>query len=42
MPEKMAQMKEIFLNEDLTIGTYRHAVATTIPEMTKLAWGRKR
>jgi hypothetical protein len=36
------QMKEIFFNEDLAIGTYRHAVATTIPEMTKVAWGKKR
>jgi hypothetical protein len=29
-------------SEDLAIGTYRHAVATTIPEMTKVAWGKKR
>ena len=36
------EMKEIFLNEDLAIGTYRHAVATTIPGMTKVAWGKKR
>jgi hypothetical protein len=36
------EMKDIFFNEDLAIGTYRHAVATTIPEMTKVAWGRKR
>jgi len=36
------EMKDLFLNEDLTIATYRHAVGTTIPEMTKLAWGRKR
>jgi hypothetical protein len=36
------RMKDIFLNEDLAIGTYRHAVATTIPEMTKVAWGKKR
>jgi zinc dependent phospholipase C len=36
------EMKEIFFNEDLAIGTYRHAVAITIPEMTKVAWGRKR
>jgi Zinc dependent phospholipase C len=36
------QMKDIFFNEDLAIGTYRHAVATTIPGMTKVAWGRKR
>jgi hypothetical protein len=36
------EMKEIFFNEDLAIGTYRHAVATTLPEMTKVAWGKKR
>ena len=35
-------MKDLFLSEDLTIATYRHAVGTTIPEMTKLAWDRKR
>jgi hypothetical protein len=36
------EMKDIFFNEDLAIGTYRHAVATTIPGMTKVAWGKKR
>jgi hypothetical protein len=36
------EMKDLFLNEDLAIATYRHAVATTIPEMTKVAWGKKR
>jgi hypothetical protein len=36
------EMKDLFLNEDLAIATYRHAVGTTIPEMTKVAWGRKR
>jgi hypothetical protein len=36
------EMKDVFFNEDLAIGTYRHAVATTIPEMTKVAWGKKR
>jgi hypothetical protein len=36
------EMKDIFVNEDLAIGTYRHAVATTIPEMTKVAWDKKR
>ena len=35
-------MSGLFLSEDLAIGTYRHAVATTIPEMTKVAWNRKR
>jgi hypothetical protein len=36
------QMKDVFLSEDLAIATYRHAVGTTIPEMTKVAWGKKR
>lgn len=31
-------MKGLFLSEDLAIGTYRYAVSTTIPEMTRLAW----
>ena len=35
-------MKDVFFNEDLAIGTYRHAIATTIPEMTKVAWSKKR
>jgi hypothetical protein len=35
------EMKEIFFNEDLAIGTYRHAVGTTIPEVTKVAWEKK-
>ena len=36
------QIKDVFLSEDLAIATYRHAVGTTIPEMTKVAWGKKR
>jgi len=36
------EMKDIFFNEDLAIATYRHAVATTIPGMTKVAWKKKR
>ncbi|HZR23561.1 MAG TPA: zinc dependent phospholipase C family protein [Vicinamibacterales bacterium] len=36
------QMKDVFFKEDLAIGTYRHAIGTTIPEMTKVAWGKKR
>jgi hypothetical protein len=36
------EMKDLFFSEDLAIATYRHAVATTIPEMTKVAWGKKR
>ena len=35
-------MKDVFFSEDLAIGTYRHAVATTIPEMTKVAWQETR
>jgi hypothetical protein len=35
------QMKDVLFNEDLAIGSYRHAVATTIPEMTKVAWSKK-
>jgi hypothetical protein len=36
------EMKDLFLSEDLAIATYRHAIGTTIPEMTKVAWGKKR
>ena len=36
------EVKDLFLNEDLAIGTYRHAVATTIPQMTEVAWKKKR
>lgn len=36
------EMKDLFFNEDLAIATYRHAVGITIPEMTKVAWGKKR
>jgi zinc dependent phospholipase C len=36
------EMKDLFLNEDLAIGTYRRAVASTIPNMTKVAWEHKR
>jgi hypothetical protein len=35
------EMKDIFFSEELAIGTYRHAVGTTIPEMTKVAWEKK-
>ncbi len=35
------EMKDVFVSEDLAIATYRHAVAKTIPEMTKVAWGKK-
>jgi hypothetical protein len=35
-------MKELFADLDLAIGTYRHAVSSIIPEMTKVAWRDKR
>jgi len=30
------EMKDLFLSEDLAIGTYRHAVAGTIPDVTRV------
>lgn len=36
------EMKDLFLSEDLAIGTYRYAVSKTIPEMTRLAWREHR
>jgi hypothetical protein len=36
------EMKDMFTTEDLAIATYRHAVSTTIPEVTKVAWEKKR
>jgi hypothetical protein len=35
------EMKELFSDVDLAIGTYRHAVSSIIPEMTKVAWRDK-
>jgi hypothetical protein len=35
------EMKDLFLSEDLAIGTFRHAVGTTIPNVTKVAWDKK-
>jgi hypothetical protein len=35
-------MSSVFLHVDLTLGSYRHAVATVIPRMTKVAWHLKR
>src|SRR5215468_4599919 len=34
-------MRELFDDVDLAIGTYRHAVSSIIPEMTKVAWRDK-
>jgi len=35
-------MSSIFLRVDMSIGSYRHAVSTVIPRMTKVAWHLKR
>jgi hypothetical protein len=35
------ELKDLFGDEDLAIGTYRHAISTLIPEMTRLAWEDK-
>jgi zinc dependent phospholipase C len=35
------QMRDIFFNEDLAIGTYRRAVSKTIPHVTRVAWSQK-
>jgi len=36
------EMGDLFMDRSLAIGTFRHAVAQTIPEMTKAAWKNKR
>jgi hypothetical protein len=36
------EMKDLFISEDLAIGTFRHAVGSTIPDVTKVAWEKKR
>jgi hypothetical protein len=36
------EMKDVFASEDLAIGTFRYAVGTTIPQMTQVAWEKKR
>ena len=35
------ELKDLFGDMDLAIGTYRHAIGTVIPEMTRLAWEDK-
>ncbi len=35
-------MSSVFGAEDLSIGSYRHAVSTVIPRMTKVAWHLKK
>ncbi len=34
-------LDELFPNQDMAIGTYRHAISTTIPHLTLLAWKDK-
>ena len=36
------EMKDVFASEDLAIGSFRYAVGTTIPQMTQVAWEKKR
>jgi hypothetical protein len=36
------EMKDIFASEDLAIGTFRFAVGALIPQMTQVAWVKKR
>ncbi len=36
------EMHDVFLAEDLAIGSYRHAISQTIPEITRIAWRDKR
>jgi hypothetical protein len=36
------ELRDVFGNTDLAIGTYRHAVSRMIPDMTRLAWRDKR
>lgn len=35
------KMQDVFLDEDLTIGTYRYAISQAIPHMTDVAWRQK-
>ncbi len=35
-------LKDIFINLDLALGTYRHSVGSIIPTMTKAAWAAKK
>jgi len=36
------EMKDVFAGEDLAVGTFRYAVGKTIPQMTQVAWEKKR
>jgi hypothetical protein len=35
------RLGDVFLSEKLAVGSYRYAVSTVIPEMTKVAWATK-
>ncbi len=35
------EMKDVFADEDLAIGSYRRSVSTLIPELTQIAWRDK-
>src|SRR5712691_10675110 len=35
------EMKDVFLSEDLAIGSYRRAISDTIPNITRVAWRDK-
>jgi hypothetical protein len=35
------EMHDVFLAEDLAIGSYRHAISQTIPDITRIAWRDK-
>jgi len=34
-------IEDLFLSEDLAVGTFRHAVGSTIPDVTRVAWEKK-
>jgi hypothetical protein len=36
------EMKDVFGDLDLALGTYRHAVSSLMPEMTRVAWNMKK
>ena len=36
------ELKDVFGDLDLALGTYRHAVSAVIPEMTRVAWNLKK
>lgn len=36
------RLKDLFLSEDLAIGTYRRTASQIVPQMTKVAWKEKR